>query len=172
MTFFSGFSLQGEAELFDAYLAPWRDNPYVVAGFSYGAIRAFEHVLASAGRIDRLLLLSPAWFVNKKSAFKRVQLAAFEKSPEAYLERFFENALEPAPFDVTKYRKTGTLRQLEELLHYPWEEAKLEALVKRGVKVEVFLGARDRIVDAPEAHRFFRRYATSWLFKPYGHFLR
>ena len=172
MIFFSGFSLQGEAKLFDAYLAPWRNNPYVVAGFSYGAIRALEHTLTSSGRIDRLLLLSPAWFLDKNDAFKRAQLMAFKRSSEGYLKRFFENALQPAPFDVSIYRKTGTLWELEELLHYPWEETKMETLEKRGVKVEVFLGGEDRIVDATEAHRFFRQYATSWLFKPYGHFLR
>ncbi len=51
MRYFSGFSLNGEQELFRDFLV---DGEFTVAGFSYGAIRAFEYALDAIERVDRL----------------------------------------------------------------------------------------------------------------------
>ena len=59
MLYFNGFSLQNEEEHFKAYLS---DNDLTIAGFSYGAQKAFEYAYHSKERIDRLILLSPAFF--------------------------------------------------------------------------------------------------------------
>ena len=61
--YFNGFSLQNEEELFSEYLL---QSELCVAGFSYGAQKAFEYVYKSKERIDRLILLSPAFFQTQK----------------------------------------------------------------------------------------------------------
>jgi len=172
MIYFSGFSLAGEAELFDEFLADVRENPYTVAGFSYGAQRALEYVVGRTERVDRLLLLSPAWFLDKKRAFIRLQCAAYRKDREAYLKRFLAAAASPSHFDLHPYLSPGGVNELETLLGYPWPEEALRTVRDRGIAVEVYLGAQDRIVDASEAFGFFKRYATAYLFKEYGHLLR
>ncbi len=62
MIYFSGFGMTGEQELFVDYLD---DREFVVAGFSYGAIEAFEYCLSATTRINKLQLLSPAFFQKK-----------------------------------------------------------------------------------------------------------
>ncbi|WP_457597214.1 pimelyl-ACP methyl ester esterase BioV [Hydrogenimonas sp.] len=172
MRFFSGFSFHDEAPLFGEMLEPYRNNPYVVAGFSYGAQRALEHVHGTDGRVERLLLLSPAWFCDKSDAFKKLQLRAFRKDPAGYLARFYAQAAYPAGIDLGPYKKMGSYEELDALLHYPWYAERLEAVAARGVKIEIYLGAEDRIVDAPAAHDFFKNFGESWLFKHYGHILQ
>ena len=172
MIFFSGFSLSGEASLFDGFFGHDRDNPYVVAGFSRGAQRALEHVLTTPRRVDRLVLLSPAWFLDRKPAFIRLQLRAFAKDKEAYLRNFLANAASPSGTDLTPYLVPGTAGELEALLTYPWEREKLETVQRRGIRLEIYLGGRDRIVDAAKAHDFFKNYGESWYFKTYGHLLQ
>nr|WP_275856258.1 hypothetical protein [Sulfurimonas sp. MAG313] len=63
MKFYSGFSLSNDEILFKDYL---KYSDYTVAGFSYGAIKAFEMALTSKTRIDTLQLFSPAFFQEKK----------------------------------------------------------------------------------------------------------
>jgi pimeloyl-ACP methyl ester carboxylesterase len=172
MTFFSGFCLRNESALFKEFLGDVEASAYVVAGFSYGAQKALEYALESEARIDRLLLLSPAWFLDKSPAFVKLQMRAFAKERKRYLERFFENAIYPASIDLTPFKAEGSAEELEALLTYPWEREKLRAVAKRGVRIEIYLGAKDRIVDANRAHGFFREFGESWLFKPYGHFLQ
>ncbi len=172
MTFFSGFCLQDEAELFDEYLNLWRENPYVVAGFSYGAIKALEYTLSHHGRIDRLILLSPAWFVGMDRSFVRQQMIFYKKSPEKYIQNFYRNVSYPTRIDLSGYAKESPAEDLKELLGYAWQEEKLREIGRKGVLLEVYLGAKDRIVDANRAHDFFKNYATSYLFKPFGHLLR
>jgi len=79
MIFFSGFSLKNEDEIFFDYLKDVKDNPYVVVGFSYGAIKALEYAVKSQERIDRMILISPAWFCNKSKAFIKTQLLYYKK---------------------------------------------------------------------------------------------
>ncbi len=170
MRFFSGFSLWGEAELFADWLV---QSDYAVAGFSYGAIRALEHALSSPRRIDRLLLFSPAFFQTKKERFVTLQLEAFRRDPEGYRRNFLTRAVSGARIDLEPYLKEGTFEELEELLRYRWEAEKLRALWERGTVIEVFIGEKDRIIDAAGALEFFTPLATAtYRFREAGHFLR
>jgi len=157
--FFSGFSLQGEAGLFDDFLGPFKNNPYVVAGFSYGAIKAVEYATASSERIDRLLLLSPAWFVDKSAAFKRAQLLAFGKDREAYLRRFLESVAHPCKIDMGPYLSPGSEEDLKTLLTYDWSREKLQVIAEKGTVIETYLGGEDRIVNGYAAHEFFKAFS-------------
>jgi len=168
MKFFSGFSLQNEEELFRDFLV---DSKFSVAGFSYGAIRAFEYVFNSKERIDRLILLSPAFFQNKSRAFIKTQLRYFKLDRESYIKNFLENVAYPSDIDLRKYLKVGTLSELEELLAYKWERERLEELKSSGVDIEVFLGERDKIIDSNEAKEFFSKVTTTYLLKGRGHIL-
>ncbi len=172
MKFFSGFCLRNESALFDEILEPWRENRYTVAGFSKGAIEAVEYALLSNSRIDRVLLLSPAWFVDKTESYKMKQLETYRKNPAAYRRAFFKNALFPSKVDVEPYMVEDDVWVLRKLLFYRWPEEILRRLHGRGIVLETYLGAKDRIVEANKAHEFFRRFGESWLFKEWGHFLR
>ncbi|WP_456383687.1 pimelyl-ACP methyl ester esterase BioV [Hydrogenimonas sp.] len=172
MIYFSGFSLQNDAEIFSDYLGDFLHNPYVVAGFSCGAIDALEFASSTDRRVDRLILLSPAYFAETDRRFVRAQLFHYRKDPETYLEKFFENASFPSAFDLRPYYRKDNIDRLKMLLTYPWREEKFSLLEKRGVTIETYLGGEDRIVDTAAAHRFFRRHSTSYFFKPFGHLLR
>ncbi|WP_300365884.1 pimelyl-ACP methyl ester esterase BioV [Hydrogenimonas sp.] len=172
MIYFSGFSLAGESEIFREYLDNVAGNPYVVAGFSYGAIKAVEYACTSTDRIDKIILLSPAYFVGQSPAFIKAQLRYYKKDPVAYIEKFFVNAAYPTSYSLKRYSRMSTVEELEELLFYPWSEEKLLPLIEKGINIETYLGGRDRIVDAEAAHDFFKKYTTSYLFKPFGHLLR
>ncbi|WP_238593468.1 hypothetical protein [Sulfurospirillum diekertiae] len=79
MKFFSGFCLANEQELFSSYL---NQSDFTVAGFSYGAIKAFEYTLTCKERIDTLQLFSPAFFEDKDAKFKKLQTLSFSKNSE------------------------------------------------------------------------------------------
>ena len=66
--FFSGFCLENEEELFSEYATP---NDFTISGFSYGAIKAFEEVLNSNERVDKLQLFSPAFFQTQDKKYVR-----------------------------------------------------------------------------------------------------
>ncbi len=165
MRFFSGFCLQGERELFAEFLQP---NDFTVAGFSYGAIKALEYTLQAPQRIDRLVLLSPAYFANKDAKFKKMQLLFFKKDPESYIRQFLQNVASPSALDMSPYLQPQDSRQLHELLHYDWQ--KLGDL-DPNLTLEIHLGGKDRIIDAHRAHDFFKRYGESYLHKNLGHIL-
>lgn len=166
--YFSGFSLQNEEELFSDYIIK---NDFTVSGFSFGAIKAFEEVLNSNQRVDKLQLFSPAFFQTKDKKFKRMQLMFFKKDELAYCNNFLENIANPSSIDCNKYFTLGTYDDLDELLNYEWNEEKLQSLTNRGVKIEVFLGAEDKIVEALKAKDFFVKYATVYFIKNVGHIL-
>ncbi|WP_457608218.1 pimelyl-ACP methyl ester esterase BioV [Nitratifractor sp.] len=170
MTYFSGFGFRDESPLFDDWL---HRSDYTVAGFSYGAIRAFEQAWCSTKRIERLQLFSPAFFHGVDEAFIRSQLDTFRRSPELYFRRFYRNVASPAKMDLSPYRAEGSAEELERLLRYRWDARRLEALRERGTVIEVFLGERDRIVDAEGAIGFFAPLATAtYRFRKGGHLLR
>jgi len=167
--YFSGFCLRGESELFADWLV---ESDYAVAGFSYGAIRAMEYALESPRRIDRLLLFSPAFFQTRKERFLRMQLDAFRKDPQEYRRTFFRNVAYPAAIDLSAYEAEGSAEELEALLTYRWEEEKIREVTKRGTIVEVFIGEKDRIIDAKGALEFFIPLATAtYRFREAGHIL-
>lgn len=169
MKYFSGFSLQGEKELFSEYLI---ENDTTVAGFSYGAQQAFDYAYTSEERIDRLILLSPAFFQTQKTSFICMQLRYFKAGQEAYVKQFLVNASHPSDIDLSSTLKVGTKEELEALLTYTWDEKKIEEVLNRGTTIEVFLGSEDKIIDSKEAMDFFKTSCTTYLLKQHGHLLK
>jgi len=172
MIFFSGFSLKNEEELFYDYLNNVKENPYVVAGFSYGAIKALEYATNSNNRIDKLILISPAWFCNKSKAFIKTQLLYYKKDADTYTQTFLKNIAYPADIDLSKYIAPSTLSDLEKLLTYSWSSELFKICKNKKLIIETYLGGKDKIIDAYEAHEFFRQYSESFFFKDVGHILR
>lgn len=169
MKYFNGFSLCNEEALFSPYLIK---SDYCVAGFSYGAQQAFEYVYHAKERIDRLILLSPAFFQTQKPSFNRTQLRYFEADQDAYIKHFLANVAYPSSLDLSSYVKVGSQQELEALLHYTWDQKKLQEIIDRGISIEVFLGQDDKIIDAKEAFDFFKSTCTTYLLKESGHLLR
>ena len=169
MKYFSGFSLQREKELFSTYLI---ESETAVAGFSYGAQQAFEYVYASKERIDRLILLSPAFFQTQKASFVRTQLRYFEAGKEAYVKQFLSNVSSPSNINLSSYLKVGTKEELEALLTYIWDKDKIQEILNRGTTIEVFLGSIDKIIDSNEVFTFFKTSCTTYLSKNCGHILK
>lgn len=167
-SFFSGFCFFNESELFDEYIIR---NDFTISGFSYGAIKAFEEALNTQDRVDKLQLFSPAFFQNFDEKFKRTQLMYFKKDENTYVQTFLNNVIYPSNKDISKYFKLGTDQELEELLTYVWNEEKLQKLVDKGVKIEVYLGADDKIIDSLKVKEFFQKFATIYYIKEKGHLL-
>ena len=168
MRFFSGFSLHEEAELFSGYLT---QSAYTVAGFSKGAIDALEYCVAAEERIDLLQLISPAFFLDREAQFKEKQLEAFRKNSILYLKQFLRNIAYPLKKDLTPYLAPEGEDALQRLLDYPWEKEKLQTLKARGIRMEVYLGGRDKIIDPIAAMAYFKPYATVYFIKEGGHIL-
>ncbi|DAB41015.1 MAG TPA: hypothetical protein CFH81_01590 [Sulfurovum sp. UBA12169] len=169
MKFFNGFSLRGEEKFFDGILM---DTDMCVAGFSYGAQKALEYAFASKERIDRLILISPAFFQTQKPSFTKAQLRYFEMDKEGYIDRFLQNAAYPSCTDLYPYLRSGTKEELETLLTYTWEKEKFRSLLNKGVTVEIFLGNKDKIIDADAAFSFFSPLASTYFIKDAGHLLK
>ncbi|MEA1954735.1 MAG: pimelyl-ACP methyl ester esterase BioV [Campylobacterota bacterium] len=169
MHYFNGFSLKGEEKLLAEYLVK---SSVVVSGFSYGAQQAFEHVYHAKERIDRLILLSPAFFQTQKPSFIRTQLRYFEAGKEAYVKQFLSNVTYPSNEDLSTYLNVGTKEELEALLTYQWDKEKVQEVLNRGTCIEVFLGDKDKIINAQEAFDFFAPLATTYYIKGVGHLLR
>ena len=167
--YFNGFSLHNEEELFAEYLL---QSKLSVAGFSYGAQKAFEYVYNSKERIDRLILLSPAFFQTQKPSFIRTQLRYFEAGQEAYVKQFLANVTHPANLDLSDYLKVGTKEELEALLTYTWDQEKIQEVLDRGTTIEVFFGSEDKIIDAQAAFDLFSPLTTTYFMKDVGHLLR
>ena len=170
MKFYSGFSLKNEDCFFDLFIDK---SDYSVSGFSYGAIRAFEYVnecMACGKRVDRLQLFSPAFFQNKSESFKKLQLRSFVKNRQKYMGSFINSCFFPhAMLDVEMI--DGTLEELEELLYYEWSLSELKNICAKGVRIEVYLGGKDNIIDAKNAKEFFKEVATITYIKDANHFL-
>lgn len=166
--YFSGFCFHNESELFKEYL---QLNDFSVAGFSYGAQKAFEFALASTQRIDTLQLFSPAFFQDKDEKYKRMQLMFFKKDATTYCENFLKNSAFPKTKELKAYFREGNYEELDALLNYVWDEKKLENLLQKGTKIEVFLGVEDKIIDSKKAYEFFKNYATVYYIKEVGHIL-
>ncbi|PPK61506.1 hypothetical protein B0F89_10925 [Malaciobacter marinus] len=166
--YYHGFCLSGEKELFNQYLV---ENDFTINGFSYGAIKAFKQALKSEKRVDLLQLFSPAFFQINDKKYKRMQLMFFKKDAKAYCLNFLENISYPKSIDTSKYFNLGTYEQLEELLTYEWKEKELKELIKKGTKIEVYLGAKDKIIKSYEAKEFFKEFATVYFINDAGHIL-
>jgi len=160
MKYFNGFCLKGEEELFAEYL---QECEFCVAGFSFGAQKALEYALYSKKRVDKLQLFSPAFFSYSKKAVD-INLHAFEKNKDAYIKNFLTKA---GLYDK-KYLCSCTKDELVSLFTFDWEKISL----LKGVKIEIFIGEFDKIIDSKKAYGFFKNYADVYLIKKANHFLR
>jgi len=160
MKYFNGFCLCNEKELFNEYL---EDGEYIVAGFSKGAQNALEYVLNTDKRIDKLQLISPAFF-DYPEKIVELNLAAFRKNKEEYVKNF----LKKAGLEDFRYVCECSEDELKRLFTFDWE------IIKeiKNVKIEVFLGEFDRILALKKAYEFFKEYADVYLIKKANHFLR
>lgn len=170
MKYFNGFSLKSEEVFFKEKLLV---NEYTIAGFSYGATKAFEYAYHSKERIDRLILLSPAFFQNHKKSFVRTQLRYYKADEKAYTKQFLKNVAYPSSVELETYlTNKGTIEELEELLTYVWNREKILELTERGVIIEVFIGGEDKIVDAEKSFEFFSKLVPTYFVKEVGHLLK
>ena len=160
MKFYSGFSLSNDEQLFRPYL---KSTQFCVAGFSYGAIKAFRQVLESKTRIDTLQLFSPAFFQSRSDKFRRMQSMYFAKEKRAYLKNFFDSCFLPAQADGSVLLGEGSAEELEELLSYEWKADELKSIQDRGIEIEVYLGSEDKIIEAQKAKEFFLPHATTYM---------
>lgn len=171
MQFYSGFSLRDEEYLFSPYI---KRSDFTICGFSYGTIAALNatlKLLKDAKRVDTLQLFSPAFFQTKDEKFKRLQLRSYKTNKELYMQQFVESCFAPYNKKVLTHKETS-IEQLQELLEYEWDEQKLKYLEDCGVKIEVYLGGKDAIIDVEGAHEFFLEYATLTYIKDANHFLQ
>ncbi len=171
MKFYNGFSLKNEEIYFEDFI---NSSEYTICGFSYGAIKAFNDVkerLKSSKRVDTLQLLSPAFFQTKDEKFKKFQLNNYKKNRVFYLKNLIDGCFAPyANRDIKRCETTQ--KELEELLNYEWNLNELKSLTELGVKIEVYLGGMDKIIDAQSAREFFLEVATVTYIKDANHFLQ
>ena len=168
MQFYHGFALKGEAHFFKEQID---HGSYVVSGFSYGAIKAFQQVLSSKTRVDKLQLLSPAFFQNRSDKYRRLQMMGYKKNSALYIEKFLENCFLPYEQKEITLGKHSA-QALEELLYFEWNITDLQKLLERGTEIEVYLGGDDKISDISAAYTFFLPFATVTLLKRTNHFLQ
>jgi len=169
--YFSGFCLTNEQELFSKYL---QNNNFTVSGFSFGAIKVVEYTIQAIEnkqRIDKIQLFSPAYFVDKDKKYKRLQLLHFKKNQQQYIDNFIQNIAYPSKINLTKYISNGTYDELEILLNYTWDKSTLKQIINNNIKIEVFLGSDDIIINSLLAKQFFKEFATVYLIKNSGHIL-
>jgi len=164
MRYYSGFCLWGEKELFNEYLD---ESEFCVAGFSYGAQKALIDAVHTNKRVDKLQLISPAFFKNN-SKFIKLQLNGFKKDKNKYILNFIDNIKYPSKFDISKYIDNCDINELEEMFNFNW--GLIEHL--KNVKVEIFIGSEDKIIDVNGAVKFFKNYGDVYLIKGVGHILK
>jgi len=171
MKFYSGFSLQNESHFFEDFI---EDSLYCVCGFSYGAIKALQHtkeMLQKEERVDRLQLFSPAFFQTKSQKFKRIQMLSYRANKEMYIQQFINFCFLPHERKEVALKETKA-EELQELLEYKWLRSDLVMLRDAGVKIEVYLGSEDKIIDSEAAREFFLHVATVTYIKNANHFLQ
>ncbi len=167
MKFYSGFSLKEDKIFFKDYI---KESDYNIAGFSYGAIKALLHVSQTKERIDTLQLFSPAFFQNKSEKFRRMQMMGYKRDKQKYLDAFMTSCF--APYDKIETLHVSTEEEeLRELLYYEWQENILKDIINRGIKIEVYLGEKDAVIDADNAREFFLNFGTVYYIKEANHFL-
>ncbi|MDD2830499.1 MAG: pimelyl-ACP methyl ester esterase BioV [Sulfuricurvum sp.] len=169
MIFYSGFSLKNETHYFDNFL---EKSLYSVAGFSYGSIKAAHYALEATHRIDTLQLFSPAFFQTQTEAFKKLQLKGFVRSPQGYRESFLINCFSPYPVHDVELNHEDNEENLRELLYFEWTNELMEAIRSKGVRIEVYLGLEDRVIDVASTREFFLPYATVTSIRRGNHFLQ
>ena len=178
MHYFSGFCLHGEQSLFNAYLS---NSQFEVAGFNIGAIRALAYTLNRIHqtpllRIDKLTLLSPAFFQHQKEAFKQSQLKVFSGNQTTYKDQFFRQICFPQTYvtdnhALTSFITKGDIEDLRTMLYYKWQPFHLEQLIKAGIYIKVIIGTQDQFINTEAIKDFFFDYADIYELKYSGHLL-
>lgn len=169
--FFNGFALKNENLLLNDYLSI---NNFSVNGFSKGAQDAFEYTLKNKNRIDNLHLISPAFFQNKSRKFKENQINIFLKNSKNYLNYFSKNiTYNSHNINLSNliYYHNNLEKDLKSLLEYVWDEEKILFLIKKKIKIQVFIGEKDKIIDSQKSFDFFSKLTTTYLIKNVGHLL-
>jgi len=165
--FYSGFCLHGEERLFDSYLPAFGD---FMAGFSYGSIDATKRAIEDKS-VKSLILLSPAYYSHKDEEFKKAQLCAFEADPALYkLKLLKKSGLKEEEGEL--YGRDGTADELKDLLFFDWSSVGLSELADRGVRIEVFIGSNDRVVEPEASAEFFGQFAKIYMLENKNHILR
>jgi len=173
MKFFSGFCVDVDKKFFSDYI---EDKEFVVAGFSYGAQKALDYAINSSQRIDKLQLLSPAFFDYNEKLIN-LNLNAFKKDKKSYIKNFLTKAginewiMENGEWriDITNLEiRECNENDLLKLFTFEWK--KIEKI--KDIKIEVFLGEYDRIIALKKAYEFFKNYADVYFIKKADHFLR
>jgi pimeloyl-ACP methyl ester carboxylesterase len=170
--FFSGFGFKNEKALFKEIL---ERGEFVVAGFSYGAQQALEYTLQKlqrSERVQKLQLISPAYFNELPKAIKLKEIQNFAKNPKLYMRFFYKKAAYPYKGDLKLFQREPELSELKALLFYDWEKEKLRRVVSSGVEIEVYIGEMDKIVDPVKTKKFFQEFGTVYCIKEVGHILR
>lgn len=114
MKFFGGFGFKDDVQIFEQILHDLgylEGNPYNICGFSYGAQKAVDYAvdsLKNGNRINRVILLSPAFFNDKSDDFVAQQLRMFAKNRTIYMKAFYKNIGVSAD-DETYLREVETL---------------------------------------------------------------
>ncbi len=170
MIYFDGFGVKNSENLF-AHILDKFANDFSVVGFSYGAIKATQYINQTNKRVDKLVLISPAFFCDRDEKFKRVQLISYKKDKAKYIENFLKNIAFPKDVDVSLYSGESRVEELEELLYYGWEKEEIEAILSKGVKIYTFLGELDRIINSHNCVKFFSQFSEVFLYKDRGHIL-
>ena len=173
MKFFSGFCVDIDKDFFKEYID---DKEFVVAGFSYGAQKAVEYALNTSSRVDKLQLLSPAFFAYGQKIIE-LNINAFKKDKNLYIKNFLTKA------GIEKWRmENGEWRINEENIHlfecderdlyelFTFEWEKLSKI--KDIKIEIFLGEYDKIIALKKARDFFKNYGDVYFIKNANHFLR
>jgi hypothetical protein len=77
------------------------------------------------------------------------------------------------PYSVKTVEKISTtVEELNELLEYTWSVAEILELKSKGVKIEVYLGSHDQVIDVLGAREFFLDTCTVTYIKNGNHFLQ
>lgn len=168
MIFYHGFALKNEEHFFEPYFC---GDEYTVAGFSYGAIKAAEYVRYADHRIDTVQLFSPAFFQTKSESFRRMQLGGYGRNPESYLERFRESCFAPRLAQNIE-KGEHSEESLRELLYFTWTPELMESIQAKGIRIEVYLGLDDQVIDVEGAKVFFLPFATVTSIRGANHFLQ
>lgn len=173
LRFFGGFGFKDDVRLFKPLLNEFGYfGAYSVCGFSKGAQKALDFSLHYKMRINRLILLSPAFFNHKDSAFKAMQIRQFQKHKKIYMDKFYKNVGISEKSAFLRHIDEVSFMQLEECLNYHFSEEKLQTLQKNGIEIVVFLGENDKIIDSKIAYNFFRTYGIVYFIKNANHLLK
>jgi hypothetical protein len=172
MRYFNGFYLKDDEKFFSSFL---EDNDFYVYGFSYGAIKALRYVINTINkgkRVDKLILLSPAFFQTKEKKFIKLQLISFKKDKKSYIDNFLKSCFLPYNVEEILLNENDGYDELKELLEYKWIKEDFKILKDKNVIVEVYLGGEDKIIDTNGAFEFFYNVANVTFIKKANHFLQ